>query len=218
MSCKLSEPGDTPDAQPLVWQQVGQPTGQAAGQPAGQTQSINAPAQIAELERRAEQRAREAYANGVREGEKAGRAKASAEMEPVMERMARSIEDMAGVRDRLRREAEADLLKLALEIARRVLRRELAVDPEALHGLVLAAFEKLQLQEVSRVRVHPAHVPLLSAMLHDAAGRQVEVIADPGSQLGGLIFESTHGNLDASVDSQLREIERGLTDCLRRRS
>jgi flagellar biosynthesis/type III secretory pathway protein FliH len=33
-----------------------------------------------------------------------------------------------------------------------------------------------------------------------------------------VIFETRHGNLDASVDSQLQEIERGLADRLRRQS
>ena len=49
------------------------------------------------------------------------------------------------------------MVQLSLAIARRMLRRELAVDPDALHGLVLAALEKLQAQEICRVRVHPSH-------------------------------------------------------------
>ena len=41
-----------------------------------------------------------------------------------VERLARTIDELAGLRPRLRREAEADMVKLALAIARRVLRRE----------------------------------------------------------------------------------------------
>jgi flagellar biosynthesis/type III secretory pathway protein FliH len=46
----------------------------------------------------------------------------------------------------------------------------------------------------------------------------VEVIADPSRAVGTVIFETQHGNLDASVESQLQEIERGLADRLRRQS
>jgi flagellar biosynthesis/type III secretory pathway protein FliH len=46
----------------------------------------------------------------------------------------------------------------------------------------------------------------------------VEVIADSSHELGSVIFETTRGNLDASVNSQLQEIERGLTDRLRKQS
>jgi flagellar assembly protein FliH len=42
----------------------------------------------------------------------------------------------------------------------------------------------------------------------------VELVADPSLQSGDLLFETTRGNLDASVDSQLREIERGFADRL----
>jgi flagellar assembly protein FliH len=111
------------------------------------------------------------------------------------------------------------MLRLALEIARRVLRREMAVDPDAIRGLVLAALEKLQGQEVSRVKVHPSHAALIGELLRKSgAGQPVEVIADASREPGAVVFETERGNLDASVDAQLREIERGLADCLRRRA
>src|SRR5450756_1756718 len=112
-------------------------------------------ARVTQLQQQYEQRASEAHAAGLREGEAAGRQRAAAELQPVIDRLARCIEEIGGLRARLRAEAEADLLQLSLAIARRVLRRELAIDPEALHGLVLGALEKLQGQEISRVRVHP---------------------------------------------------------------
>jgi flagellar assembly protein FliH len=43
----------------------------------------------------------------------------------------------------------------------------------------------------------------------------VEVIADPSAEPGAVIFETDRGNLDASLESQLKEIERGLADRLR---
>jgi flagellar biosynthesis/type III secretory pathway protein FliH len=42
------------------------------------------------------------------------------------------------------------------------------------------------------------------------------VIPDPSRQPGDVVFETERGNLDVSVDSQLREIERGLADRLRK--
>jgi flagellar assembly protein FliH len=111
------------------------------------------------------------------------------------------------------------MLRLAMEIARRVLRREMAVDPDALRGVVQAALEKLQGQEVSRVRVHPSHAALVSELLRKSGTSQpVEVIADASLAPGAAVFETERGNLDASVEAQLGEIERGLADCLRRRA
>jgi flagellar assembly protein FliH len=166
-----------------------------------------------------EQRVRDARAQGCREGEAAGRGQAVTELRPMIERLSRSIDEIAGFRGRLRREAEADTIQLALAIARRVLRRQLTVDPEALHGLVLGALEKLEGQEVSRVRVHPSHAALVTGCLEQhSMGRRVEVLPDPSRELGSVVFETQRGNLDASIDSQLQEIERGLADCLRRQA
>ena len=173
----------------------------------------------AQLEKQWEQKVKEARAAGFREGESAGRTTAAAEIRPVMERMVRSIEEIAQLRGRLRREAEADMLQLSLAIARRVLRRELAMDPEAMHGLVLAALEKLQVQEICRVKAHPSQVAQISGAIQKAHPElHVAVVADPMREPGSLVLETERGNLDASVDTQLSEIERGLTDLLRRRA
>ncbi|MGA2272285.1 MAG: FliH/SctL family protein [Bryobacteraceae bacterium] len=217
MSSKVLPPDDAAGAVRFAWKQVPRPESGAAKGPAGRGPD---PAEAtARLERQAEQRAREAHAAGFREGEAAGKQRAAVELEPVLERLTRSIGEMAGLRGGMRREAEADTLRLALEIARRVLRREMAVDPDALRGLVRAALEKLEGQEISRVKVHPSHAPLVSDLLRKSgAGQPVEVVADASQAPGAVIFESERGNLDASVDAQLGEIERGLADCLRRRA
>ena len=210
MSSKVVLPDASPAASPVVWRQVqpgalaGAPAGQAAGQPA-------------QIERQIEERVREARAAGLREGEAAARNRGAAELKATLDHLAQSIQELAGWRARLRHEAEADLLRLALEIARRVVRREIAVDPDALRGLVTAALEKLRGQDIARVKVHPSHAALLAACLKQApGGNTVEVVADPSREPGAVIFETARGNLDASVDTQLREIERGLVDRLRK--
>jgi flagellar assembly protein FliH len=168
-------------------------------------------------ERAFEETLRTARAAALREGEAAGRARSMAELQPVLERLAASTSDLAALRPRLRREAEADMLQLALAIARRVLRRELAVDPEALHGLVLAALEKLEKRELARIRVHPSQAAAVSAILRQGGSAPaVEVMSDPALEPGAALFETSRGSLDASVETQLQEIERGLADCLRR--
>jgi flagellar biosynthesis/type III secretory pathway protein FliH len=45
-------------------------------------------------------------------------------------------------------------------------------------------------------------------------GQSIQVVSDPVQPKGGVVFELSSGLLDASVDTQLAEIERGLTDQL----
>lgn len=158
---------------------------------------------------------RDGREQGLREGEAAGRSRAAAELQPVIERLARGIDEIAGLRARFRRESEGDLVRLALAIARRVLHHEVAIDPDALHRLVLGALEKLQSQEICRVRVHPAQATLVKNWLQQInPGCRAEIMADSSREPGGVIFETARGCLDASVESQLREIQRGLADRL----
>jgi flagellar assembly protein FliH len=215
MSSRLHQPDETPHVEPLIWRPA-----HSSAQPDRPAKVVDEAAelraQMAHLQQQYEQRVREAHAAGLREGEAAGRSRAAAEVQPVIDRLARSIEEMAGLRARLRAEAEGDLVQLSLAIARRVLRREIAIDPEALHGLILAALQKLQGQEIARVRVHPSHAGAVTACLRqNLNAEQIQVIADPSREIGAVIFETQRGNLDAGVESQLQEIERGLADRLR---
>lgn len=137
----------------MVWRTVesamGVRTPSAAPKPAEPSQ------EALERERQWEQKVREAHMAGLRDGEAVGLAKGAAEIQPVIEKLGRTIAEISSLRARLRREAEGDLVRLALGIARRILRRELAVDPDVLHGLIMGALEKLQGQEICRARVSP---------------------------------------------------------------
>jgi flagellar assembly protein FliH len=67
--------------------------------------------------------------------------------------------------------------------------------------------------------VHPGQVSAVAVLLRKAAGGvPVEVVPDGSRDPGAVVFETERGNLDASVESQLGEIERGLADALRRQS
>ncbi len=162
---------------------------------------------------------KEAWEQGFRAGDTAARQGFEAELRETVSALAGTISEIAGQRGEIVRRAEADTVRLAIEIARRVLHREISVDPSALSALVGAALEKLRNQEIYRVRIHPDLEKLVKSLL-EQFGRNagIEVIPDPNLARGGVTFEIGRGALDASVDTQLREIERGLADEIRVRS
>jgi flagellar assembly protein FliH len=150
-----------------------------------------------------------------REGEAAARTQAQAEVRTVLEQLARTARELAVLRPRLREQAEDDLIRLAVAIARRVVRRELSVDPATITGLVKAALEQLAAGETARLRVHPEHEVTLRQFLAEAGRASITVAADVALERGSAVFETARGNLDASAETQLAEIERGLTDRFR---
>lgn len=165
-----------------------------------------------------ESRIAEARDAGRADAERALRDGFSAQMDKINGRIARTVGELAACKPSLRREAEQDVVKLAIAIARKVLHREIAVDPEALLGLVKVALQKMEARELHRVRVHPDHVPGVQQSLESiGAPGQIEVYGDPGLEHGAAIFETVRGSLDASIETQLREIDRGFTDLVARR-
>ena len=213
MSSKIHPRDDCQLAEPLVWPQVDGNLPLETGGTAGEAQTRRE-----ELQREIERRVQEARSAGIQEGAASTKAAAAAEIKALQGKVAESIAAMAELRPRLRRQAEADLVKLSLAIARRILHRELSVDPEAMRGLIQAALEKLQAQEICRVRIHPSQEALVRSLLQGRPqASPVELQADPALDRGAAVFETARGNLDASVETQLREIEQGLTDRLERR-
>jgi flagellar assembly protein FliH len=171
------------------------------------------------MEAELEARSRQAFEAGVRAGEESARQSLEADLRETAAQLASAMSDVAATRAEAIRRVEADTVRLAIEIARRVLHRELSIDESALEALVRAALEKLQAQEVYRVRVHPDQEKLVRACLDQTSrGQAIAVVSDPVQRPGGAVFEISRGSLDASVETQLAEIERGLVDQLEARA
>ncbi|HYL78151.1 MAG TPA: FliH/SctL family protein [Bryobacteraceae bacterium] len=164
-----------------------------------------------------DQRVNAAYQKGLEDGRAAARQEIGGQLDAAYDRLARTIEELSGLRSRFRHEAEEDVVTLALAIARRVLHRELTMAPDALLGLVKVALEKIEAREVHRVRVRPEDAAMVQQHLEKMGlPRRVEVTGDPGLASGAAIFDSSRGALDVSVETQLAEIERGFADLVRR--
>ncbi len=201
----------------MTWRQAGEPA--ASPQAPAPEKLYSEPSQRAERTERtpvnelweAEQKIAEAYQRGLREGDTGATRRMAEQVNAKVEQLSRSIEQLALHRGKVQREAEPELVRLSMAIARRILRRELSMDPEALLGLVKAGLERIESADLHRVRVHPEHASILAGLLEGAA-RRVEIAADPGLPVGAVIFETSRGSLDTGLETQLKEIERGFAD------
>jgi flagellar assembly protein FliH len=173
----------------------------------------------ADSAREIEIRIREARHAGYIEGEAKGRLLAAEELKPVLARLGNTILQMADSRANYIRQTEGDVVKLSLAVARRIVYRELTIDPGAISGLVKAALEKLQSDVVARARVHPELEATVRATIEKSERRaSVEVVTDASLDRGGAVIETNRGSLDASIETQLREIELGFADRFRKPS
>jgi flagellar assembly protein FliH len=227
-------------AAPLVWPVFGPPVpsaperawqpGETGGahnsepppEPAASQEFAACQAELATVQREmaaaVEHARQQGRTEGQRLGEQQGREQALAQVEPVMARLLRTIEDLSATRDAFRREAEEDIVRLSLGIARRVVHREVSIDHTVLVGVIRAALDKIGARELHRVLVSPGDQAAIAAGLDSLKlNRRIDVVADANLERGAVLFETIKGSLDASLETQLDEIERGLIDALDRR-
>jgi flagellar assembly protein FliH len=154
----------------------------------------------------------EARAEGLARGLAEGQERARVEAEERLRALAASIEELAGYRLRLVREAERDLLELAVRIAEKVVRDTIARDGETVVRALRAALEELPRGEPCTVRCHPADEGALSGFLagSGAGPAACTLRADPALTPGGCVVESAAGDIDVRIETQLRVLEHEL--------
>ncbi|HTJ30421.1 MAG TPA: FliH/SctL family protein [Acidobacteriaceae bacterium] len=111
-------------------------------------------------------------------------------------------------------QAEEELVRLALAIAARILRREAQMDPLLLTGAVRVALGQLAQSTSVRLHVPEADRPLWEeafARLPNLAQRPA-VVGESEMELGACRIETELGSADLSLWAQLKEIERGFFD------
>lgn len=126
----------------------------------------------------------------------------------------KSIGEFAAERDRYLLAVEKEVVKLALAVAARILRREAQMDPLLLTGAVRVALGQLSGSTEVRLKIPPAELDLWrdAIALFPNLPVKPQVIAGEGMRIGDCVIETALGSVDLGVRSQLGEIERGFFD------
>jgi flagellar assembly protein FliH len=124
------------------------------------------------------------------------------------------VKTFAEERDRYLHAVEKEVVKLALAVAARILRREAQMDPLLLSGAVRVALGQLSGSTEVRLRVPAGELKLWTeaiALIPNLALKPV-LEAGEGMRLGDCVIETSMGSVDLGIRSQLGEIERGFFD------
>jgi flagellar biosynthesis/type III secretory pathway protein FliH len=171
-----------------------------AARPAAEAESRPS---FAELER-------EAFTKGFQQGERAGAEAAAKRGEATLRRLAQSIEELASLRAELVHKTERQVVELAFAIARRVLRREIAVDGALLVTMARVALERLGDNTSATIRLNPDDYAMLGARAQVNEGSVVRIVPDPAVNPGGCLVQTDFGAIDAGIDAQLSEMASAL--------
>ena len=110
---------------------------------------------------------------------------------------------------------EPEMVALALDIARQVVKTEVTQNPEVVRALIANAVRRITDKDNVRVRVSVSDAPRVKEMRQDLMElmdglRHLEIVDDRRVGEGGCVIETNAGTIDAKIETQLSEVARAL--------
>jgi flagellar assembly protein FliH len=191
------EPGDITDT-------TGEPHGAgAAPTPSAEALRAAAAEHLAEQVRLARQ---SGYQDGYRDGLVALEGFKQSFAHQATLQIGALLQSTGGQLDALQQRMAEALAATAVNLARQVVRSELATRPQVVVAVAREALETLLLSARHiTLRVHPDDHPLVAEGAGDViAARGARLVADPAITRGGCLVESSVGHIDAGVEARWR--------------
>jgi hypothetical protein len=133
--------------------------------------------------------------------------------EPIYEQYKQGFAELAALRKTMALRAERELVRLAIEIARKIVNREVTTDNDVVMTLTRMALSRLQNRTVARVHLHPDDFVYVNAHLVTLeSNHAIELTSNSSIGRGGCLVQTELGDVDARVEQQFAEIERSLME------
>lgn len=177
----------------------------AVAGPTANRRSRPSPADLEYIERAAWE---EAYEKGHAAGVQAGEAEFKqrfADLEQRATQLKEVLNALARPLEQLDADVEAQLVSLAMAIAKHIVRREIKADPAQVIALVRETVNLLPVaQRDVRVHLHPQDAALLRERLAEPqAERAWTLVEDPIMARGGCRVSTDTAHIDARLESRL---------------
>lgn len=165
--------------------------------------------------------ARSQAAEIERQAREAGRASVQAEVAaevarlaaPWHEQLTNTLDELATLRATITAQAERNLVQLALEIARKIVHREVTIDGEIVMTLARIGLTRGHSRTPATIHLHPDDFAYVSTHREQlVSGQALELVEDRSIMRGGCLVRTEMGDVDARIDQQFIEIERAFLD------
>lgn len=154
---------------------------------------------------------KQAFEQGYNEGERMGKEMGEKMMETVVKRYDRSIVELTVSHKALVESMELETVRLALEIARSVLEREVSVDPDATAALATMAIRKLDGHQEISLRINGVDAERIREEVENI-NSNVHVVEDMALERGDFVVDTSKTHLDGRMKSRLSHVGRVLLE------
>jgi len=154
---------------------------------------------------------KQAFEQGYAEGERIGKQMGEAMVESLCKRYEKSLAELAAAHKLMTQSMEEETVRLSLEIARRIVQRELTMDQDLVSALAVVALKRLSGHQSITLKVSRLDFERVRAAIA-VVNAAVTVIEDPAMERGDFMIETAQTNLDGRIASQIETIGRALLD------
>ena len=156
-----------------------------------------------------------AYETGFHEGEKSGQEIAEKKVEAMMKRYADTVLEIGKLKPALYAQVEKEVVRLALEVAKKIVHREVHVDGEIVQTLIRVALSHVAIKSAVTVHLNPAdynyvHEQRAASARPGDVNPEIVWLADKSIGRGGCLIETECGDVDARIEEEFREVERAF--------
>lgn len=155
--------------------------------------------------------AEEAVAAAREEALEAGRSAARAEVASALDALREALAGLAEHRARVEEDLAREATAMAVEIAAKLVRAEVAVRPERVGDVLRGAIRRAADRSALVARVSPDDLATCRALaptiLEEMGGiGSLEIVDDPRIGVGSCVLETSGGDVDATFPSQLGRV------------
>ncbi len=135
-----------------------------------------------------------------------------------IERVREAISEFFDAKQQVYDEIAPDILEIGFEIAKKIIKKEMAEDSSILLENIKDILKGLSKEETKiTLKVHPSQVSMLKQEVPEAAsnlGLEAKIIIVPDETImqGGCVLTTTNGVIDATIESQLAIISEVLKE------
>ena len=148
-----------------------------------------------------EERIRKTFEEAYAQGEKAGYEMGMKKVEPLIKRLNNYIETIESFKEEMRKETERLALELSIIISEAIILRECSLNKEVLSGMIKKALDLCEKKREVVIRVRREDAQYITTRFPS-----IKVIPDETLNDVGFVIESSFGDIDGTLRTQLEEI------------
>jgi len=171
-----------------------------------------------EFEQKIEEERKTWYEKGLQEGEEKGIKAGEDQIKDLLDNLKKVLDDINSKRNDILHEAEKTIIGLAFNISKEIIKKELEEDKELIVDIVQDALKFATDEGKVILRLNPEDLNIIQEKIFfpsTKGGKNIEITGDKSISQGGCYIETNAGEIDATLETRLKEMELKLAKSLK---